>query len=54
MTGIILLSNVFLFRNRIYDCQQNGMLLEDEECLQYICNNLPEDGRDEFVSKDHN
>ncbi len=27
VTGIILLSNIFLFRKRIYDCQLQGLLL---------------------------
>lgn len=41
VTGIILLSNVFLFRNKVYDCIQNGVLLENDRCISFVCT-LPE------------
>jgi hypothetical protein len=53
VTGIILLSNIFLFRNRLYDCKQTGIVLEEDRCLEYICS-LPEEEWSDYMAKDHN
>jgi K+-transporting ATPase c subunit len=33
VTGIILLSTAFLFRNRSFDCKANGLLISEAKCL---------------------
>ena len=53
ITGVILLSNIFLFRNRLYDCQQKGLLLSEQHCLDYICS-LPEEEWSQYFAPGHN
>lgn len=37
VTGIILLSTAFLFRNRSFDCIENGLLINEVFCTKYVC-----------------
>jgi MFS family permease len=51
VTGIILLSTAFLFRNYAFDCKAHGLLLPDSLCSDYVCE-LPEERWMEFVDPD--
>lgn len=51
VTGIILLSTAFLFRNRSFDCKAYGLLLSDSDCSDYVCE-LPENRWADFVNPD--
>ena len=37
VTGIVLLSTAFLFRKRAFECKYNGMLVSENDCLDYVC-----------------
>ncbi len=51
VTGIILLSNAFLFRNPSFDCNAHGLLVSNQACSQYVCS-LDEPYWQSFLSGD--
>ena len=53
VTGIVLLSTAFLFRKRAFECKYNGMLVSENDCLDYVCKLPPAEWTKYFAHEDN-